>query len=70
MGHIPQPDAMSNTTKTIEEQINELVKENNMKIAYRFTFPMYRTLPAEVQLALTILEKHDMHVVVEIQQAS
>lgn len=48
---------------TPEEQIQKILKENKLKFDYQFTFPVYRILPDEVQLALKVLQKHGLTVV-------
>lgn len=46
----------------VRKQIDELLDKNKLKIGYDVTFPIYRILPDEVQLALKILEKHTMKI--------
>ena len=50
--------------KSAEKEIKAILKKNNLKIGYDFSFPIYRQLPDEVQLALMVLGKHKMRVII------
>lgn len=45
-----------------EEEIREILKKHNLKISYEISFPKYKILPDEVQLALKILAKNGMKI--------
>ena len=41
-------------------KLDQLLKENEVKLGYEITFPIYKIIPDEVKLALIILAKHGM----------
>ena len=51
---------------TPEEQIAEILKANGLVYDYQITFPKYRILPDEVQLALKVLRNNGMTVLFSI----
>ncbi len=53
-------------TTDVDNQIQKILKENNYDLGYSFEFPMYKILPDEVKLALSVLEHHGMKVVVSL----
>lgn len=55
------------TKEEINKQIQGILKENDLKMAYKLDFPVYRILPEEVRLALAILEKHGMKIQITYQ---
>lgn len=54
---------MSNVSK----QVAEILKKENHKLGYEIVFPMYRILPDEVKLALSVLGRHNMQVLITIK---
>lgn len=52
----------------VEKDIQKILKRHGAYFKYKLTFPMYNILPEEVNLALKILEKHNMHIVVELKE--
>ncbi len=48
--------------KTPEDQIEQILKNNKLKIDYEILFPNFDQLPQEVELALTILKKKGMKI--------
>ena len=55
------------TKEEVNKQIQDILKKNNLRMAYKMEFPIYRILPPEVQLALAILEKHGMKIQITYQ---
>jgi len=53
--------------KKIEDQVIKLLKDNNMTLGYEFDFPMYKILPDEVRLAMSVLNNHGMKVLVTLK---
>lgn len=51
---------------TPEEEIKQIMSKNGLKFDYQFTFPVYRIIPDEVQLALKVLQKHSLTVVFSV----
>ncbi len=47
---------------TPEDQIEQILKDNKLKIDYEILFPNFDQLPQEVELALTILKKKGMKI--------
>ena len=47
---------------TADKEIKAILKKHNLKIGYQITFPLYKQLPDEVQLALSVLAKHKMKI--------
>lgn len=50
----------------VDNEIQEILKKYNYDLGYSFEFPMYKILPDEVKLALSVLEHHGMKVVVSL----
>ena len=50
------------TKDEVSKQILDLVNKEKMKIGFDLSFPIYRILPDEVQLALKVLGKHGMKI--------
>lgn len=51
-----------------EKKIDVILKENDLTYSYEFSFPMYRILPDEVKLALSVLEKNGLKVRVILKE--
>lgn len=51
---------------TPDEQIRKILIENGLVFDYQFTFPKYRILPDEVQLALKVLRNNGLTVVFSV----
>lgn len=66
MGHFLQPNGMKE--EELNKQIRDLLKKNGYKIGYNLSFPIYRILPDEVQLALGVLQKHGMVIQMTLEQ--
>lgn len=47
-----------------DKEITDLLEKHGLKHSYEFTFPRYRILPDEVDLALKVLQNHGMRVVI------
>lgn len=54
---------MSNDIDKANKEIEAILKNKKLKIAYNLNFPMYKQLPDEVQLSLKILIKHGLKIV-------
>ena len=52
--------------KKAEDDIAKILRRHGMYFKYKLTFPVYKILPEEVSLALKVLEKHNMHIIVEL----
>jgi len=50
-----------------EDKIQEILKEQNLKMGYEVLFPMYKILPDEVKLALAVLQRHGMKIIFTIK---
>lgn len=46
----------------VEEKIQKLLDENNLKIDYEIVFPKFEKLPPEIELALTVLKSKGMKI--------
>lgn len=51
-----------------EKQIKEILEKNKLKFGYEISFPMYRILPDEVKLALSVLKKNGMKISVVLRK--
>lgn len=51
---------------TPDEKIKTILKENGLVFDYQITFPKYRILPDEVQLALKVLRNNGMVIVFSV----
>ena len=49
------------------KEIEEILKKYNLMIKYKLDFPVYKILPNEIKLALSILERHNMRVTFELR---
>lgn len=47
----------------VEAEIQEILKKYHLKMGYDISFPVYKILPDEVKLALSILQQHGMKIV-------
>jgi len=54
----------------VDKEIKAILKKNGMKVGYKISFPIYRQLPDEVQLALSVLSKHGMKIELTIDPVS
>lgn len=45
-----------------EKRIQEILEKQNLKLGCEISFPMYKQLPDEVQLALRVLVRHGMKI--------
>lgn len=48
-------------------QIEELLKKNNLKLVYQLDFPIYKILPDAVKLALNVIYSHGMEIVATLR---
>lgn len=55
---------MDKKQELVEKEIQEILKKHNFKIGYEISFPIYKILPDEIKLALSILIKHGMKIVI------
>lgn len=46
----------------MEDQIQKLLDDNNLKIDYEIIFPKFDKLPPEIELALTVLRSKGMKI--------
>lgn len=51
-----------------EKEIREILKRHKLKIGYQISFPMYKILPDEVKLALSVLVKHGMKITILLKE--
>lgn len=51
-----------------EKQIKEILEKNKLTYGYEISFPMYRILPDEVKLALSVLKKNGMKISVVLKK--
>lgn len=56
------------TKDEVKKEIDALCKNNNMEIKYKFDFPIYRIIPDEVKLAVSVLEKHGLTVGLDLKE--
>lgn len=56
------------TTKEVETRIIEYLEKHNRTVGYKIDFPVYKILPEEVKLALSILKKHGMQIIITFEQ--
>lgn len=61
---IPEEPIIDKVTK----EIFTLVKNNNLIIGFDMQFPIYKILPDEVKLAVSVLEKHGMKIVLTLNE--
>lgn len=52
------------------QEIIKIVSSKNLRMNYEISFPIYRILPDEVQLALKVLEKHQMKISLLLEEKS
>ena len=52
----------------VTKEIFTLVKNNNLIIGFDMQFPIYKILPDEVKLAVSVLEKHGMKIVLTLNE--
>lgn len=45
-----------------KKEIQAILDKHDLEIGYEITFPLYKQLPDEVQLALNVLAKHKMKI--------
>ena len=57
-------DLMATETK---KEIESLLKKMNMSIGFGISFPRYKIIPEEVDLAMKIVKKHGMKITFLIQ---
>jgi len=50
------------------KEIQEVLKKYGLKTSLELSFPIYRILPDEVQLALKILGKHGMKIIYTLEK--
>ncbi len=48
-------------------EINSILNKYNLKIGYEVAFPLYKSLPEEVKLALLVLSKHEMKIIMVLK---
>lgn len=57
---------MDKNTEKVNKEIQKVLEKNKMVIGYEVSFPMYKMLPAEVKLALSVLSKHGMKILITL----
>lgn len=55
------------TKEELQKEILRLLDKNKVKMSYDFSFPLYRILPDEVQLALKVLSRHGMKIIFKLE---
>lgn len=55
-------------SKTPSEQIQKILRDNNLKIDFEISFPKYKEIPEEVKLAMLIASKHGMKISFVLQE--
>lgn len=45
-----------------QKEIEEILKKHKLEIGYSVTFPIYKILPDEIELALKVIAKHGMKI--------
>lgn len=59
---------MNNQIDTVNKEIMNLLKKNNMTMTYELSFPIYKIIPDEVKLALSVLHRYGMKIVVLLKE--
>jgi len=49
----------SKELKQLNEKMNQFLVDNNIKLVPTMSFPNYNKLPVELELAVTIMQKHE-----------
>lgn len=52
----------------VDSGLKKLLEENRLSVGVNINFPIYKELPAEVQLALKVLEKHEVRLEIYYQE--
>lgn len=50
--------------KMAEKEIQAVLKKHKLKFGYSISFPIYNIIPDEVNLAMSVLQKHGMKITV------
>lgn len=59
---------MKKEIDAVDKEIKAILKKNKLGIGYKISFPIYKQLPDEVQLALRVLAKHGMKIELTIDK--
>lgn len=51
-----------------EKQIKEIMDKNKLQFSYEISFPIYKILPDQVKLALSVLKSHGMKITVVLKE--
>lgn len=63
-----EPEPQESVIDKVTREIFTLVKNNNLTIGFDMQFPIYKILPDEVKLAVSVLEKHGMKIVLTLNE--
>ena len=55
------------TKELAEKEIQEVLKKYGFIMRYRFDFPVYRIIPDEVKLAMSVLDRHKMQIILDLR---
>lgn len=61
-------DKLEDKVKSLQKDLDPLLKRYNLQIGGLPHFPIYKILPVEVELALKILEKHGVQYVAAFKE--
>ncbi len=50
------------TIDEVEAQIQKLLRDNNLSISYELSFPQFQEMTDDVNLAIKVLQKNNMHI--------
>lgn len=50
------------TIDEVEAQIQKLLQDNNLSISYELSFPQFQEIKDDVNLAIKVLQKNNMHI--------
>ena len=56
--------------KAVIKEIRAIARKNGLKIDYTISFPIYRKLPDDVKLALSVIAKHKMKITLSLNPIS
>lgn len=62
----PEQKNKEQDIKEIEQQLDQFLKENKVKLAPGLSFPIYNKLPVELELALAVVQKHEPQFLVNL----
>lgn len=54
------------TIDQLDKELQKFLDDNGAEIGYELVFPIYRIIPDEVKLALSVIAKHSMKVLITL----